>query len=114
VINENTIEAIKKTSYYCQSCYTSMHLFSDLVENRKLDLLDNLLIKIIEDVTNLMNFYSKLDLSLTVINTINNNLELVVEGYSNLDYFYIRDVFEYEILPIVEDIFNEIKTQISN
>lgn len=114
MINEVTIESIKKCSYYCQSCYTSMHLFNELVQGRKLDVLDSLLMKIIEDITKLIKFYSELSLSPSSINNINSKLELMLEGYENSDYFYIKDVFEYEILPIVENIFNEIKKIIFN
>lgn len=114
MINESIKDIIKKLSYYCQSCYTSMHLFNDLVQNRKLEVLDTLLIKIIEDITNLMKFYSELNLSVPVINNINNKLELVMEGYTNSDYYYIKDIFEYEILPVIEGIFSEVKKIIFN
>lgn len=114
MINESVKDIIKKLSYYCQSCYTSMHLFNDLVENRKLEVLNDLLMKIIEDITNLMKFYSELNLSVSVISNINNKLELVMDGYTNSDYFYIKDIFEYEILPIIEDIFNEVKKIVFN
>lgn len=109
MINESVKDIIKKLSYYCQSCYTSMHLFNDLVENRKLEVLNDLLMKIIEDITNLMKFYSELNLSVSVISNINNKLELVMDGYTNSDYFYIKDIFEYEVIPIIEEIFNEAK-----
>lgn len=114
MINENIKEVIKKVSYYCQSCYTSMHLFEDLVKNRKLEVINELIMKIVEDITNLMKFYLELNLSSYVISSMNNKLELVIDGYANLDYFYLKDVFEYEILPIVENVFDEIKSIISN
>ncbi len=38
--------SVLKTSYYCQSIYTSINLFNDFVEKRKYLMLDNLLIKL--------------------------------------------------------------------
>lgn len=114
MINESIKDIIKKLSYYCQSCYTSMHLFNELIQGRKLEVVNDLIIKIVEDINNLMRFYSELNLSTDVINNMNSKLELVIEGYANLDYYYMKDIFEYEILPIVEEVFNEIKKIISN
>lgn len=111
--NENTIESIKKASYYCQSCYTSMELFNDLVENRKLELLNPLLAKIIEDISNLIRFYSNINSQDLLISDMNSKLEIFLDGYENLDYYYIKDIFSYEMIPVVENIFNEIKRNIS-
>lgn len=114
MISESKVEIIKKSSYYCQSCYTSMHAFNELVQNRKLEVLDSLLMKIMEDITNLMKFYTELNLSVSTISNLNSKLELFMDGYTNSDYYYIKDIFDYEILPVVEDIFNEIKKIIAN
>lgn len=114
MINENKIEVIKKLSYYCQSCHTSMSLFNDLVINRKLDVIDALLVKIIEDLSNLMKFYSALNLSASTINDMNGKLQLFMEAYENSDYYYIRDIFKYEMIPLVESIFVEVKNIVYN
>ena len=106
--------SVLKTSYYCQSIYTSINLFNDFVEKRKYLMLDNLLIKIIDDISQCIRFYSTINENLCIIDTINSKLKLIVDGYENRDYFYIRDVFEYEIIRNIEDIFKEIKFNIEN
>lgn len=106
--------SVLKTSYYCQSIYTSINLFNDFVEKRKYLMLDNLLIKIIDDISQCIKFYSTINENLCIIDTINSKLQLIVDGYENKDYFYIRDVLEYEIIINIEDIFKEIKFNIEN
>lgn len=106
--------SILKTSYYCQSIYTSINLFNDFVEKRKYLMLDDLLIKVIDDISQCIKFYSKVNENLSIINTINSKLQLILEGYENKDYFYIRDIFEYEIIKNIEEIFKEIKFNIEN
>lgn len=109
MISEKEIVSIKNLSYYCQSCYTSINIFNNYTIMRKIDILEPLLVKIVEDFTNLTKYYSELPLDLSVINNFNRGLQSVIEGYSNSDYYYIKDVFEYDIIPIIEQIFNEIK-----
>lgn len=107
-------EYVVKTSYYCQSVYTSIDLYIQLIDIRKYDILNNLFIKIIEDTTQCVNFYSKLDFQVLLLDNINNSLKLLVDAYSNLDYFYIKDILEYELLKNIEIIFKNLKFLIEN
>lgn len=109
MISKSTADAIEKLSYYCQSCYTSMELYKELVEGRKLEPASILLIKIVNDLESLIEFYQKVNSSAEKIDCINSKLEIFMDGYENLDYFYIKDIFQYEMIPLIEDIFNEIK-----
>ena len=110
----NNEQAISKTSYYCQSIYTTINLFNDLVENRNYKLLNDLLIKIIEDTSQCINYYSQIKYNIMIIDNINHKLELLMDGYKNSDYFYIKDIFSYELIPIINEIFDELKKSIMN
>lgn len=104
---------ILKTSYYCQSIYTSIHLFNDLVKGRKYELLNELILKIIEDISNCLNFYSQVNKDVLIINNVNNMLEKIFDGYKNLDYFYVRDILIYEVIDIIENIFENLRNVIT-
>lgn len=106
--------SVLKTSYYCQSIYTAINLFNDFVEKRKYLMLDDLLMKIIDDITQCISYYSRISINLDIVDSINLKLELIVDGYKNKDYFYIKDIFEYEIIKYIEIIFEEIKLNIQN
>lgn len=112
--NQEIKEYIVKTSYYCQSVYTSINLYMQLVEIRKYDILSNLLMKIIEDTSQCINFYAKLNFEISLVGSVNNSLKLLIDAYSNLDYFYIKDILEYELLKNIENIFENLKFLINN
>lgn len=112
--NQDINNCILKTSYYCQSLYTSINVFIEITEMRKYDILSNLLMKIIEDTSQCINFYSKLNFQVSLIDNINNSLKLLIDAYSNLDYFYIKDILEYELLNNIENIFENLKFFINN
>ena len=107
-------QSISKISYYCQSTYTSINLFNDLVQNRNYLLLDNLLNTIIDYLSNCIKFYLQTDMNVEIVYNINYKLQLILKGYENKDYFYIKDVFEYEIIQDIEYIFQEIQFIIEN
>ena len=105
-------QKIVKTSYYCQSVYTSIDLFIEFTDMRKYDVLNELLMKIIEDISECIKYYSNLNLDMSLIYEINNNLNFLLEGYSNKDYFYIRDILEYEIQKNIEAAFKNLEVKV--
>lgn len=107
-------ESISKISYYCQSAYTSINLFNDLIKSRKYSLLDNVLIKIIDDISNCIKFYLKTDMSVESVDRMNCKLQLILDGYENKDYFYMNDVLQYEVIKEIEYVFHEIQVVIEN
>lgn len=100
---------ISRVSYYCQSIYTTANLYIELTELRKYSLLNELIIKIVEDTSSCITNYSKINGDVGIVEKINEDLNLVVCAYSNSDYFYIKDILEYELLKKVENIFDWIK-----
>lgn len=102
-------EYVVKTSYYCQCVYTSIDLYIQFIEVRKYDILSDLLMKIIEDTTQCINYYSELNFEISLLDDINSSLKLLIDAYSNFDYFYIKDILEYDLLKKIENIFINLK-----
>lgn len=48
------------------------------------------------------------------IEDINEHIEEIIEALENEDYILISDLFNYEILPILDRIHDEVKTCIAN
>ncbi|UZQ50521.1 hypothetical protein [Clostridium kluyveri] len=109
MISKSMVDDIENLSYYCQNCHTSMEVYNELVQNRKLETASILLTKIINNITILIELYQRINSSVKKIEYINSKLEILMDGYENMDYFYIKDIFEYEMLPLTKEIFEEIK-----
>lgn len=109
MIDEKKIEIYKKISYFAQSSFSSIQVYKNLILSRKLDLSNELLFKIIEDIAEMIKYYMQIEGSL---NNINNKLELILEAYQNLDYYLIKDILEYDVLPMIEDVFEEMNKDI--
>jgi len=45
---------------------------------------------------------------------INEHLESIIEGLENEDYILIGDIFNYEIIPILDKVHDEIRIAIAN
>lgn len=114
MIDEKRIEIYKKISYFSQSSFSSIQVYKNLITNRKLDLSNNILFKIIEDITEMLKYYAEINGNINIIASINNKLQLILEGYKNIDYYLIRDVLEYEIEPFIDEIFDEMRKDIYN
>lgn len=48
------------------------------------------------------------------LENINEHLEAVLEALDNEDYILLGDIFNYEIVPILDIIHNEVLTEIAN
>ncbi|KEH88688.1 hypothetical protein Z967_01325 [Clostridium novyi A str. 4540] len=48
------------------------------------------------------------------IANIDEKLEEVVEAIENEDYILVGDLFEYEVLPIIEDVHNKVRNLVAN
>ena len=112
MIDETKIESYKKFSYYCQSAYNSIQVYLELILKRKLELSNQILFKIIEDIDNMIKYYNNIGKEPSNIEFLNKKLEILFQGVENMDYYFIRDVFEYEMLPTLEGLFNEVKEDI--
>jgi len=114
VINEVKIESYKKFSYFCQSAYNSIQVYLELVLKRKIELANQMMFKVLDDIDNMIKHYNNISNDFSKMDILNSKLEFLFEGIKNTDYYLIRDVFEYEILPILEDIFENFKKDIYN
>ncbi|NYC70933.1 alkyl sulfatase BDS1-like metallo-beta-lactamase superfamily hydrolase [Clostridium beijerinckii] len=48
------------------------------------------------------------------LENINEHLETIIEALENQDYILVSDIFNYEIIPILDKIHDEIKIIIAN
>ncbi|EYE88821.1 hypothetical protein Q428_05905 [Fervidicella metallireducens AeB] len=114
MIDEVKIESYKKFSYFCQSAYNSIQIYLELIKKRKIELANQMMFKVLDDIENMIKHYNNISRDFSKINILNSKFEFLFEGIKNMDYYLIRDVFEYEMLPILEDIFKDFKKDIYN
>ncbi|EDS76706.1 conserved hypothetical protein [Clostridium botulinum C str. Eklund] len=68
-------------------------------------------IKWVVDVVNLTKDIQK---EVIDISQIDEKLEEVVEAIENEDYILVGDLFEYEVLPIIEEVHKKIRNMVAN
>lgn len=112
MMDERMMESYKKVSYFTQSSFSSIQVYKNLITSRKLELSNQLLFKIIENITQMLMYYSEICENSNIIIGINNKLEFVLDAYKNSDYYLIRDILEYDMLPVIEGIFRDIESSL--
>ncbi|ABR36393.1 hypothetical protein [Clostridium beijerinckii] len=116
MINEK-IEALQTANEYLYSLKSGVLKLVQLMQEEK-EQEAILLIPQISDgidwiikVINLTKDVQKRDIEL---DNINEHLETIIEALENEDYILVSDIFNYEIIPILDRIHDKIKVSIEN
>lgn len=107
--HEEMIELINEAYTYCEKLYSGMSKFIKNIEDRNLTELETYFKNILEG----FNWVLEVEvLSIDIhgetidLESIQQKVNIFVEGYNNLDFLFVRDVVEYELMPQVEIIYN--------
>lgn len=116
-MNNEKMEALITANEYLNNLERGIHqvveAFQQEDENKGCSLISLVAdgIKWIVDVVNLTRDIQKEDINIT---QIDEKLEEVVEAIENEDYILVGDLFEYEVLPIIEEIHKKIRDIVAN
>lgn len=116
-MNNKKIEALITANEYLNNLEGGIHqvveAFQQEDENKGCSLIPLIAdgIKWIVDVINLTRDIQKENID---ISQIDEKLEEVVDAIENEDYILVGDLFEYEVLPIIEQIHKKIRDIVAN
>ncbi|KOC31907.1 hypothetical protein [Clostridium botulinum] len=116
MVNEK-IEALVTANEYLNNLEGGIHqvveAFQQEDENKGCSLIPLVAdgIKWVVDVINLTRDVQKENID---ISEIDEKLEEVVGAIENEDYILVGDLFEYEVLPIIEEVHKEIRNIVAN
>lgn len=116
-MNDEKIEALITANEYLNNLeggiYQVVEAFQQEDENKGCSLIPLIAdgIKWIVDVVNLTRDIQKEDID---ISQIDEKLEELVEAIENEDYILVGDLFEYEVLPIIEEVHKKIRYIVAN
>ena len=68
----------------------------------------------IDWITKVIDLTSDIQKKQIEINHINEHLESIIEALENEDYILVSDIFNYEIIPILDKVHDEIRMTIAN
>ncbi|KGM92776.1 hypothetical protein Z968_13205 [Clostridium novyi A str. 4552] len=116
MVNEK-IEALVTANEYLNNLEEGIHqvveAFQQEDENKGCSLIPLVAdgIKWVVDVINLTRDVQKENID---ISEIDEKLEEVVEAIENEDYILVGDLFEYEVLPIIQYVHKQIRNTVAN
>lgn len=116
-MNNEKMEALITANEYLNNLEGGIHqvveAFQQEDENKGCSLIPLVAdgINWIVDVINLSRDIQKEDID---VSQINEKLEEVVEAIENEDYILVGDLFEYEVLPIIEEVHKKIRDIVAN
>ena len=116
-MNNEKFEALKSADEYLDNLKKGINNISNLIqEGREQDGL-NLIgpaaegIQWVEEIINLTKDVQKEDIDMS---DMNEHIEELVDAMENEDYILVGDLFNYEVLPILERVHDQIKNCVAN
>lgn len=103
--NEEMIEILKEAYNYCEKLYSGMNTLVRNIEDRNLIDLETYFRNILEGfnwILEIVVLTANIHGEQINLKSIQQKVNLYVEGYNNLDLLFVRDVVEYELMPQVE------------
>lgn len=116
-MNNDKLEAIISADEYLYNLKKGVKNIVELIQEGKEQEGINLISQVadgIDWVASVVKLTKDIQKNEIEMEDINEHIETIIEALENEDYILISDLFNYEILPILERVHDEIRTYVAN